>query len=106
MSSAPAVAGPELLTYLTDAVEPMPGQCGPRVGDPVELRLRRGGAEIEAWSTGGTRLGRLPPAECAALDGLLPGSDSRLRGRVSAVVPRPLRFGSGRIHIRISTTDS
>ena len=101
MSAAPAIASPELLTYLTDAAEPAPGQFGPRVGDPIELRVRRGGREIEVWSAG-IRLGRLPPAERAALDGLLPQGESALRGHISALVPRPLRIGSGRIHIRVS----
>ena len=97
----PAVAGPELLTYLTDAADPVPGQSGPQVGDTVELRLRRGGQDIEAWSASGKRLGRLPPAERAALDGLMPSGAPPLRGRISAVVPRPM--SSGRIHIRVTT---
>jgi len=101
VSAAPAIASPELLTYLTDAAEPAPGQFGPRVGDPIELRVRRGGREIEVWSAG-IRLGRLPPAERAALDGLLPQGEAALRGHISALVPRPLRIGSGRIHIRVS----
>ena len=101
MSAAPAIASPELLTYLTDAAEPAPGQFGPRVGDPIELRVRCGEREIEVWSAG-IRLGRLPPAERAALDGLLPQGGSALRGHISALVPRPLRIGSGRIHIRVS----
>jgi hypothetical protein len=95
-------ADPELLTYLTDAAELDPGQAGPRVGDPVELRPRRGGAEIEAWSSEGRRLGRLPPAERAALDGLLAKGAGSLRGRITALVPRPLRLGFGRIHISVS----
>jgi hypothetical protein len=102
VSPTPDTANPELLTYLTDAAEPAPGQFGPRVGDPVELRVRRGGLEIDAWSATGTRLGRLPPAERAALNGLLPKGESALRGRISALVPRPLQIGSGRIHIRVS----
>ncbi len=105
MSSAPAPSSPELLTYLTDAAEPMAGQFGPRVGDPVELRVRGGGVEIDAWSAAGIRLGRLPPAERAALEGLMRSAAGHLRGRISAMVPRPLQLGSGRIHIRVSTAE-
>ncbi len=101
--SESAAANPEMLTYLTDAAELAPGQAGPRVGDPVELRPRHGGAEIEAWSAEGTRLGRLPPAERAALDGLLADGGRPLRGRITALVPRPRRMGFGRIHISVTT---
>jgi hypothetical protein len=95
-----------LLTYLTDAAEPAAGQFGPRVGDSVELRVRGGGVEIDAWSATGTRLGRLPPAERAALDELLRRGAGHVRGRISAMVPRPLLLGGGRIHIRVSASDS
>ena len=96
-------AEPELLTYLTDSVQPAPGQPAPRVGDVVELRVRRGGLEVEAWSAAGTKLGRLPPSERAALEGLLPRDETPLHGHISAVVPRPLLLAGGRIHIRFST---
>jgi hypothetical protein len=98
-------ADPEMLTYLTDAAELAPGQLAPRVGDPIELRSRRGGHEIEAWSAAGIRLGRLPPAERAALEGLLVEDGRPLRGRIIALVPRPHRIGAGRIHISVTTTD-
>ncbi len=97
-------ADPEMLTYLTDAAELAPGQAVPRVGDAIELRPRRGGAEIEAWSAEGRRLGRLPPAERAALDGLLAEGSLPLRGRITALVPRPHRMGFGRIHISVITS--
>ena len=100
MSAAPAIASPEVLTYLTDAAEPAPGQFGPRVGDRSNCasgaasgRSRSG---RRAFASGGF------PAERAALDGLLPQGGSALRGHISALVPRPLRIGSGRIHIRVS----
>ncbi|MDN3568349.1 hypothetical protein QWZ14_28555 [Paeniroseomonas aquatica] len=102
MQPVSAVADAEMLTYLTDASLPVPGLSEPRVGDSVELRLLRGGREVEAWSTTGIRLGRLPPAEREALDGLLQGGALPLQGRISAVVPRPLLLGSGRIHIRVT----
>ncbi|MBL6456844.1 hypothetical protein JMJ55_16015 [Belnapia sp. T6] len=97
-----AIVAPEWVTYLTDAAEPVPGHAGPRVGDPVELRPRRGGLEIEAWSAAGTRLGRLPPAERVAFEEWTLGSALPLRGRIAAVVPRPHQNGAGRIHIRVS----
>lgn len=103
MYPEPAAAEAELLTYLTDAAAPVPGQFGPRVGDSVELRMLRGGRDVEAWSSAGIRLGRLPPAEREALGGLLDGGAPPLQGRISAVVPRPLLLGSGRIHIRVTT---
>ncbi len=100
---AESAADPGMLTYLTDAADLAPGQVAPRVGDPIELRPRRGGAEIEAWSAGGQRLGRLPPAERAALDGLLAEGTGPLRGRITALVPRPHRTGAERIHIHVTT---
>ncbi len=100
---AESAADPGMLTYLTDAADLAPGQAAPRVGDAVELRPRRGGAEIEAWSAAGIRLGRLPPAERAALDGLLAEDGRPLRGRITALVPRPHQLGAGRIHISVTT---
>lgn len=98
-----AFADPELLTYLTDAAEAVPGQTGFRVGDPIELRPRRGGRGIEAWSVQGIRVGQLPPAECAAFDGLLAEGARTLRGRITALVPRSHQIGTGRIHISVIT---
>ncbi|SDB44008.1 hypothetical protein [Belnapia rosea] len=98
-------ADPELLTYLTDAADVAPGQLAPRVGDPIELRPRRGGRDIEAWSAEGIRLGRLPPAERAALDDLIAATTLPLRGRITALVPRPHQIGAGRIHIRVTTAE-
>lgn len=90
----------ELLTYLTDAAEPKPGQSTPQVGDLIELRATRGGREVEAWSSSGQRLGRLPPAERDALAEVM--ADGPLSGRISALVPRPRLAGAGRIHIRVN----
>lgn len=89
----------DLLTYL--AGEPGPDVESPRVGDPVELRVVQGGKTIEAFTAKGQRLGCLPPTERQVLAGLLPAGRSSLRGRISAVVPRPRRQGAGRIHIRV-----
>lgn len=89
---------PDFVTYLTDAAEPEPGQATPRVGDPVELRVLRDGMVIEAWTSAG-RLGRLPPSDCVALEGLLPAAP--MTGRITAMVPRPRHTGAGRIHIRV-----
>ncbi len=101
----PATIDPEMLTYLTGAAELAPGQLAPRVGDAIELRPRRGGAEIEAWSASGIRLGRLPPAERAAFEGLLVEDGRPLRGRITALVPRPRQVGAERIHISVTTRD-
>jgi hypothetical protein len=84
-----------LVTYLTDTAEPPP-----RVGEPVILRPRRGGAELEAFTPAGRRLGRLPPAECAALGPLLALHED-LPGEVTALVPRPGLNGPARIHLRL-----
>lgn len=92
----------ELLTYLTGVAEPKPGGRSPRVGDAVHLRPLVGGPEIEAWSEGGVRLGRLPPAERDALAGLLTATPGALRARIAAMVPRPVLAGMGRIHIRVT----
>lgn len=91
----------DLLFHLTDSAEPPPGEAPLRSGDPVELRPGRGGAEVEAWSTAGRRLGRLVPAERDLLAGLLARSGGPLRGRIEAIIPRPWTTGAGRIHIRV-----
>jgi hypothetical protein len=96
-------ANPDVLTYLAEATETKAGQRPPSVGDTVEFRLLRGGAEIEAWSDAGLRLGRVPPAERAALAGLLAEAPLPLRGRIAALVPRPRQAGTGRIHIRVAS---
>ena len=101
MYPAPVGTESDMLTYLTDSADPAPGQVGPRVGDAVELRVLRGGRDIEAWTATGIRLGRLPPAEREAFDDLLQHGIPALRAHVSAVVPRPLNQGNGRIHIRV-----
>lgn len=103
MFPATAAAEGELLTYLTDSAILGPGQPSLRVGDAIELRTRQGKREIEAWSATGTRLGRLPPAEAATFEDLMQGETTSLQGRISALVPRPLLLGSGRIHIRVQT---
>ncbi|MBV1798588.1 hypothetical protein [Siccirubricoccus sp. G192] len=72
-------ADPDVLTYLTDATETKAGQRPPSVGDTVEFRLLRGGAEIEAWSDAGLRLGRVPPGRTCR-----PGGAS---GRGAAAAP-------------------
>jgi hypothetical protein len=100
---APVGTESDMLTYLTDSADPAPGQIAPKVGDSVELRFRLGGRDIEAWSATGIRLGRLPPAEREALDDLLQSGTPALRAHISAVVPRPLNLGRGRIHIRVQT---
>ena len=92
----------ELLTYLTEATEPGPGEALPRAGDVVELRPSPAGTGIEAWSPAGQRLGRLPPAESAALSGLLAKATTPLRGRIAALVPRPRLAGAWRIHIHVA----
>ena len=104
----PALVGTDsdMLTYLTDSADSAPGQLAPRVGDAVELRIRRGGRDIEAWSSTGIRLGRLPPAEREALDEILQGGPPALLAHISAVVPRRLNLGNGRIHIRVHTHTS
>lgn len=93
----------DMLTYLTGSAELVPGQVAPRVGDAVELRILQGGRDVEAWSSTGIRLGRLPPAEREALDDLLQNGTPALRAHISALVPRPLDHGNGRIHIRVQT---
>jgi hypothetical protein len=85
----------ELLTYLTDATEPPP--C---LGDVVLLRTRQGGAELEAFSPAGRLLGRVPPAERAALGEYLTAGHA-LPGRVTALVPRPNHAGTGRVHVTL-----
>lgn len=93
----------DVLTYLTNAAEPRPGEGALCVGDPVVLRqgLRRG--TLEAWSPAtGRKLGSLPPAESEALSDLLPDGAARLHGHIAALVPRPKLVGPGRIHIRVT----
>jgi hypothetical protein len=85
----------ELLTYLTDATEPSP--C---LGDAVVLRSSRGGANLEAFSLAGRLLGRVPPAERAALSEYL-AEGNPLPGRVTALVPRPNHAGTGRVHVTL-----
>jgi hypothetical protein len=85
----------ELLTYLTDATEPPP--C---LGDAVVLRTRQGGADVEAFSPAGRLIGRVPPAERAALGDYLADGHS-LPGRVTALVPRPNHAGTGRVHVTL-----
>jgi len=89
----------ELLTYLTG--EPGPEVALPRVGDAVELRLASGGKVLEAFSAAGQKLGRVPPDERDALAELRPYGLVGLRGRITALVPRPLLEGAGRIHILV-----
>jgi hypothetical protein len=90
-----------VLTYLTDATEPHPGESALCVGDPVVLRHDLRGRKLEAWSATGRRLGVLPPAESEALSALLTQGSGRLRGHIAALVPRPMLTGPGRIHIRV-----
>lgn len=91
----------ELLTYLTGPAELGPGGRTPRVGDAVNLRLLPGGREFVAWSDSGVRLGQLPPAERSVLTSLTDTAPSEIRGHITALVPRPLQAGTGRIHIRV-----
>jgi hypothetical protein len=84
------------VTYLTDIAEPPPA-----LGEAVVLRLFPGGTRAEAFTAAGRRLGRLPPAECAALVALQPGPEG-LAGRVTALVPRPGLGGVARVHVALS----
>ena len=98
----------EVVTYLTDAVDPHPeDQDGVRVGTPVQLRPRADGRTVEAWSPRHGRLGRLPPDEGEVLAPLLlrEGLQDGLDARVSALVPRPGRPGGTRIHIRLAAPE-
>ena len=92
----------DVLTYLTEAVEPRPGEGALCVGDPVVVRQGRRAGKLEAWSENGRKLGSLPPAESEALSGLLPDGEAGLRGRIAALVPRPRLVGPGRIHILVT----
>ena len=92
---------PGVLTYLTEAQEPPPGESALCVGDPVVLRQGSRRGKLEAWSATGRKLGSLPPAESAVLFGLLTDGTGRLRGHIAALVPRPRLTGPGRIHIRV-----
>lgn len=96
---------PSMLTYLTDATDPRPGDGALCVGDPVVLRQGCRGGRLEAWSPTGRRLGALPPAESEALSGLLADGAGGLRGQIAALVPRPRVTGPGRIHIRVLDLD-
>ena len=94
---------PDVLTYLTDAADPRPGEGALCVGDPVVLRHDTRGGRLEAWSAAtGRKLGSLPPAESAALSGLLANGADRLRGHIAALIPRPRMTGTGRIHILVT----
>lgn len=90
----------DILTHLIGEADPKPGQAAPRVGDAVELRADKRGLELEAWTPSGHRLGRVPPPDRDVIAALLPAS--ALRGRITALVPRPLLAGAGRIHIRVT----
>ena len=93
---------PGVLTYLTEAAEPHPGEGALCVGDPVVLRQGVRSGKLEAWSPTGRKLGSLPPAESEALSGLLADGTDRLRGHIAALIPRPRLVGPGRIHIRVT----
>lgn len=93
-------AAQEMVTYLTDAVDPHPEEAGGlRVGHPVLLRPRADGRTVEAWSAELGRLGRLPPEEGEAL---VPRLHAGAEARIAALVPRSGRVGGTRIHIRVS----
>ena len=94
-----------MLTYLTDATDFRPGDGALCVGDPVVLRLGVRGSKLEAWLPTGRKLGSLPPAESAALSGLMAHGTDRLRGHIAALIPRPRLMGPGRIHIRVTEQD-
>ena len=94
---------PELVTYLTHAVEVRPEEAGGlRVGHPVRLRPRPDGRTVEAWSPRLGCLGRLPVEEGEAIAPMLRDGSYAGTGRVSALVPRPGRPGGTRIHIRVA----
>ena len=96
---------PGVLTYLTEASEPRPGETALCVGDPVILRQGARNGKLEAWSATGRRLGSLPPAESGALSSLLTDGSDRLRGHIAALIPRPRLAGPCRIHIRVTEQD-
>ena len=75
-----------IVTYLTP-LGSRPAEGSPRVGERVHLRPGNRGAEIEAWSDSGQRLGRLPPAERNMLASL--GLGHPLTARITALLPRP-----------------
>ncbi len=93
---------PDVLTYLAGAADLRPGEGALCVGDPVVLRQGARGGKLEAWSETGRRLGSLPPAESEALSGLLTDGADRLRGHITALIPRPRLVGPGRIHILVT----
>lgn len=84
-----------LVTHLTDIAEPPPA-----LGEAVVLHRDATGTRAEAFTAAGRRLGRVPPADCAALQDLLPGP-SDLAGRVTALVPRPGLPGAARVHVEL-----
>ena len=91
-----------LVTHLMDAAEPPLGtEGGLSVGHPVQLRARPDGRTVEAWSPLLGRLGNLPRDAGDALVPLLTAGAPTLPATVSALVPRPGRFGGTRIHIRL-----
>lgn len=91
-----------LVTHLMDAVEPaLVIGNGLSVGHPVQLRSRPDGRAVEAWSPRFGRLGSLPRDAGDAVAPLLGPGAPPLGGMVSALVPRPGRFGGTRIHIRL-----
>lgn len=93
-----------LVTHLMDAVEPMLGiEHGLSVGHPIQLRPRGDGRTVEAWSPRFGRLGNLPRDAGDAVAPLLAPGAPPLGGMVSALVPRPGRFGGTRIHIRLGS---
>ena len=94
-------ADPGVLTYLTEAQEPRPGEGALCVGAPVVVRQGSRRGRLEAWSATGRKLGSLPPDESAILSSLLADGAGRLRGHIAALVPRPRLTGPGRIHIRV-----
>lgn len=86
-----------LVTHLMDAVAP----DALSVGHPISLRPRADGRTVEAWSPMLGRLGKLPPDAGEAMAPLLGPGAPDVTGTISALVPRPGRFGGTRIHIRL-----
>jgi hypothetical protein len=87
-----------IVTYLT-YVGNGPADARPRAGDRVQLRPADGTAGTEAWSDGGRRLGRLPPAEATMLAGL--GLRRPLTARITAVLPHPGRHPGDRVQLQV-----
>jgi hypothetical protein len=88
-----------VLTYLTGLSDLPPGVQHLHAGDPVRLSPAIGGAETEAWSVCGCRLGRLPPAERSMLASL--GLPQPLTARIAAVVPRPGSAEGSRVLLEV-----